>query len=86
MAKIIAPNEKYNDRIANVQFTNGVGETTDSSLIEWFREKGYTIEGEEKKINYNKMNVEELQELAKEKGIAGYEEMKKEDLIKALKE
>lgn len=46
MAKIIAPNEQYTGVSAGITFINGVGETADPYLIEWFKEHGYTVEGE----------------------------------------
>lgn len=49
MAKILAPNEHYTGISANVVFRDGVGETSDPHLIEWFKSKGYTVEGEEEK-------------------------------------
>lgn len=48
MAKIYAPNKQYTGVSAGVTFVNGVGETSDPHLLEWFREHGYTVEGEEK--------------------------------------
>lgn len=44
MAKIIAPNKKYNGETASVIFVDGVGETADTYLLSWFREHGYTVE------------------------------------------
>lgn len=44
MAKIIAPNKKYSGIAAGVSFYNGVGETTDPYLIQWFKEHGYKVE------------------------------------------
>lgn len=44
MAKIIAPNKKYNGETASVIFVDGVGETADTYLLSWFRERGYTVE------------------------------------------
>lgn len=35
-------------------------------------------------INFDDMKVEELKEIAKEKGVEGYSKMKKEELISAL--
>jgi hypothetical protein len=46
MAKIQSPNPQYNDVTNGVQFTNGVGETSDESKLGWFREHGYTVEQE----------------------------------------
>ena len=52
MAKIIAPNKAYNGISASVPFVEGVGETADSHLIEWFRAHGYEVieEPEDKPI------------------------------------
>ena len=44
MAKIIAPNKKYNGTSASIPFINGVGETDNQNLIQWFKENGYTLE------------------------------------------
>ena len=46
--KIYARNKNYNDVSASVQFINGVGETDKPHLIEWFKQKGYTVEEVEK--------------------------------------
>lgn len=43
MAQIIAPNKDYNGESASVTFVRGVGETSDAYLIEWFKERGYTV-------------------------------------------
>ena len=43
MAQIIAPNKDYNGESASVIFVKGVGETSDAYLIEWFKERGYTV-------------------------------------------
>lgn len=46
MAKVFAPNKNYTGISANVVFRNGVGETSDPHLIEWFKAKGYAVEEE----------------------------------------
>lgn len=48
MAKVYAPLKDYNGISASVTFVNGVGETDNENLLEWFEEKGYTVEREEK--------------------------------------
>lgn len=48
MAKVYAPLKDYNGISASVTFVNGVGETDNESLLEWFEEKGYTVERDEK--------------------------------------
>lgn len=42
--KIYAPVKNATGVWCNVQFRNGVGETDNPHLIEWFRERGYRIE------------------------------------------
>lgn len=49
MAKIKTPNEQYTGLSAGVSFCNGVGETDDPYLIEWFKQHGYTVEAGTKK-------------------------------------
>lgn len=44
--KIYAPNEDYSGSSAGVTFVNGVGETDNSHLIEWFRDHGYKVDEE----------------------------------------
>ena len=44
MSKIIAPNKNYNGVSASVQFKNGIGETSDNYLIEWFKKNGYEVQ------------------------------------------
>lgn len=44
MAKVYAPNKQYTGLSAGVHFVNGIGETDDPHLIEWFKDKGYTVE------------------------------------------
>lgn len=46
MAKIYAPNKQYSGVSASVPFVNGVGETENKSLIDWFKEHGYSVEGD----------------------------------------
>lgn len=48
MAKVYTPLEDYNGISASVTFVNGVGETDNENLLEWFEERGYTVEREEK--------------------------------------
>lgn len=42
--KVHAPNKNYTGVSASVAFCNGVGETEDPHLLEWFRNHGYEIE------------------------------------------
>lgn len=47
MATIKTAVENYTGNRAGIAFVNGVGETTDPHLIEWFGAHGYTVEVEE---------------------------------------
>lgn len=49
MAKIIAPNQKFNGKRAGVAFVDGQAETDDESVIRYFVKHGYTVEGKAKK-------------------------------------
>ena len=42
--KIYAPVENTNGIYASVRFVNGVGETNNPALVEWFRKHGYRVE------------------------------------------
>lgn len=44
MAKIICPNAEFTGVSASVEFVNGVGETENEHLIEWFKDRGYIVE------------------------------------------
>ena len=42
--KIFSPVKEYTGISASVPFCNGVGETDDPHLIEWFKDHGYEVE------------------------------------------
>lgn len=63
MAKVYAPLEGYNGISASVEFVNGVGETDNENLLEWFEEKGYTVEREEKPKRAKKATEEVTEEV-----------------------
>ena len=44
--KIYAPNEDYSGSSAGVTFVNGVGETDNPYLIDWFKDHGYEVDEE----------------------------------------
>lgn len=44
MWKIYAPVKDANGVWASVRFVNGVGETKNPALVEWFRQHGYRVE------------------------------------------
>ncbi len=87
MAIIKAPNKEYTGFSASVFFVNGEGQTDNSNLIEWFREKGYTVldKGEQvENQNYNNLTVDELKGKLDELGIEYNSKDKKDDLIRLL--
>ena len=45
-AGIYAPNENYSGSSAGVTFVNGVGETDNPYLIDWFKDHGYEVDEE----------------------------------------
>lgn len=69
MAKIICPNKQYTGVSASVAFANGVGETDNLHLIDWFKARGYTVEDEEPTSPFDGMTVDELKAYAAEKNI-----------------
>lgn len=86
MAKIIAPNKSYTGISASVAFTNGIGETEDKSLIEWFHSHGYKIEKEDKNpISLEDMKKEDLVKLATELEIDFTSKNTKDELIELIK-
>lgn len=71
MAKITCPNKQYSGISASITFVNGVGETDEPKLIEWFREHGYEVEGEVKQndnpgAEFEGKSVDELKAYAEE--------------------
>lgn len=44
MVRILAPNTAFSGTSASVTFVNGVGETDNPHLIEWFRNHGFTVD------------------------------------------
>lgn len=54
MTKIYAPNKQYNGVSASVVFVNGIGETEDDYLLEWFKDHGYDVEEKQKTIRRGK--------------------------------
>ena len=56
--KIYAPVKDFNGWRNNIRFINGVGETDDTQLIEWFKSKGYAVENIEKCENHTENSLE----------------------------
>jgi len=73
MTKILCPNKQYTGVSASVPFMNGVGETENPQLVDWFKSHGYTVEGEPDPDNegseFDKMTVDELKAYAEANGI-----------------
>lgn len=42
--KVYAPNKQYTGVSAGISFCNGVGETDDPHLLNWFDSHGYEVE------------------------------------------
>lgn len=72
--KVYAPNKGYTGVSASVAFCNGVGETDDPHLLEWFRDRGYEVE----ETALPEPPIEELpmEEPPKEEAEAGTEKKK----------
>ena len=65
MAKVYAPLKDYSGISASFTFVNGVGETDNENLLEWFEEKGYTVEREKPK-RAKKATEDATEEVAEE--------------------
>ena len=50
--KIYAPVKDFNGWRNNVRFVNGVGETDNPQVIEWFKLRGYAIEKSVEKCDF----------------------------------
>ncbi len=72
--KVYAPNKQYTGVSASVSFCNGVGETDDPFLINWFHSHGYEVETQienpEEPPEENPEGPEEITEKEAKKGRA----------------
>ncbi|BBI32037.1 hypothetical protein [Cohnella abietis] len=91
MAKVIAPNNQYNGVSAGVTFIHGSGETSDPSLLDWFREHGYEVEEVQEEIKQpatdkplDKQTLPELKDYAALHEIDIGEASKKEDILSVI--
>lgn len=61
--KIYAPVKDFNGLRNNVRFINGVGETDNPQVIEWFKRHGYVIEKSlEKRDDFVEKSLEKCDE------------------------
>ena len=74
--KIYAPVEDANGVWASVRFVNGVGETDNPHLVEWFRNHGYKIDNDEINLVIESTNdqIEEVVDEIEEDELMGYAE------------
>ena len=56
--KIYAPVKDANGIYASVRFVNGVGETNNTALVEWFRKHGYRVDESKDQVAVNGKKVE----------------------------
>ncbi|MFX3631859.1 MAG: hypothetical protein ACE3L7_07240 [Candidatus Pristimantibacillus sp.] len=86
--KIYAPNKQYTGISASVPFVNGVGESSDPSLLEWFQKHGYEVEDEtedELKVKAENEQKDKLLESFTVKELHEYAEARQIDLGDATK-
>ena len=89
MVKIFTVSKSFSGMRGGVRFINGEGETSDKTLIEWFKSKGYSI-GEPAAASGDKVITKEqladlkrddLVELAKKYEIEQPQKTKSEEII-----
>lgn len=70
--KIYAPVKDANGIYASVRFVDGVGETNNPALIEWFRKHGYRVgESIEKSVEKCEISIEKSTEKCDEVAVIG---------------
>jgi len=82
MAKIICLNKEYCGLSAGVDFVNGVGETANPHLIDWFKAKGYKVAA----LTLEEMTAEELIAYAGEHGIDVGQSTSQRGLLKKIQD
>ena len=65
MAVIKSPNQEYTGTSAGVAFINGVGNTDNENLIEWFRDRGYEVEIDAEVTTEEDLEEKEIDNLEK---------------------
>ena len=65
MAVIKSPNQEYTGTSAGVYFVNGVGNTDNENLIEWFRDRGYEVEIDAEVTTEEDLEEKEIDDLEK---------------------
>lgn len=83
--KIYAPNKQANGVYASVMFVDGVGETDNPRLIEWFRNHGYRLEKCEKVPQITLEKCEEIIENPVEKCEPDFDAMTPNELREWMK-
>lgn len=76
--KIYAPVKNATGVWCNVHFKNGVGETDNPHLIEWFRKHGYRIEDKSENPVFNTpktVEITEKEEIKTENPVLDFESM-----------
>lgn len=78
MTVIKSPNQEYTGTSAGVVFVNGVGNTDNENLIEWFRDRGYGVEIDAEVTTEEDLEEKEIDDLEKTEEI-GKNEKEVED-------
>lgn len=78
--KIFAPVKDAKGVWASVRFVDGVGETDNPKLINWFKSHGYTVEGESNEIQLHHFGendqIKTENDAIEEDEMMGYDEKK----------
>lgn len=83
MAKITTPNKQYTGISASVTFVNGIGQTDNPNLIQWFKAHGYAVEDGN---SLDTMTIEELTVYAAEKSIDIGQTTSRSGILKKIKD
>jgi hypothetical protein len=85
MAVIKSPNQEYTGTSAGVAFINGVGNTDNENLIEWFRDRGYEVEIDAEVTTEEDLEEKEIDDLEKTGEIGKDEKEDEKEVEKAKK-